>query len=216
MSASTTSVEAICNAALDRIGYPESIAQIREGTRHARVAIRLYNQTRDDMLRKEDWGFPRRDATLTLLKSAPAGGYVPGFTPWTPASNPPMPYLYEYAYPADCLMLRAIKPPQIFQPVFTAYPNVFEVANDAVPLVGQTVAPGRVILCYLPNAMATYCGQVVDMSQWDVGFIEALIDKMAAGLAPALARVAQSESETAKANEIVSEMRGIAAVGRQG
>jgi hypothetical protein len=216
MTAAMTSVEALCNAALDRIGFPESIGQMLEGTRQARIALRLYNQTRDDMLRKEDWGFPRGDATLTLLKSAPAGGYVPGITTWSAASNPPMPYLYEYAYPADCLMLRAIRPAQIFQPVFVAYPNVFDVANDSVPVVGQAVAPGRVILCYLDNAMATYCRQVVDMSQWDVGFVEALIDRLATALAPALARSSPGADEVKKIEAGMSEMRGVSAGGRQG
>ena len=216
MASSVNSPADLVNLTLARIGYKKRIGSLYDGSEAAVLALTLYAQTRDELLRQYDWDFAERQLVMTLLKSAPAGGYVPGITNWTPASNPPMPFLYEYAYPGDCLMMRAIRPALIFQPVFVSYPNVFDVANDSIPLVGQTVAPGRVILCYLPNAIGTYCGQVADMSQWDVGFVEAMIDRMAAGLAPALARVTQAGEVAEKGEGMAAERRGVAAVGRQG
>lgn len=182
MAASVQSPADIVNLALSRSGRTERVGNLYDGSEFAKRALSLYGQTRDALLRNADWGFPRRDVTLTLLKSAPGGGYVPGISPWNPAANPPRPYLYEYAYPSDCLILRALRAPDIFQPNFTPLPQNFEIANDAVPVTGQSNPPGRVILCYLGDALATYCGQVTDMTQWDVGFVEAMTNEIARAL----------------------------------
>lgn len=179
MVASLSSAGDIVNAALSRIGRPESIGNLFDGSEFAQQALNIFSTTRDALLREADWGFPRRDVVLTLLKSAPAGGYVPGVSDWNPGLNPSRPYFFEYAYPADCIMLRALKAPDIFQPNFSPYPQNFEIANDAVPVTGQPTAPGRVILCYQGDAIATYCGQVTDMTQWDISFVEALTNEMA-------------------------------------
>jgi hypothetical protein len=182
MVASVQSPADIVNLALSRAGRTERVGNLYDGSEFAKRALDTYGQTRDALLRNADWGFPRRDTALTLLKSAPAGGYVPGISTWNPALNPPRPYSYEYAYPTDCMLLRAIRPPSIWQPEFTPLPQVFEIANDAVPVNNQGGAPGRVILCYLGDAVATYCGQVTDMTQWDIGFVEAMANEMARAL----------------------------------
>jgi hypothetical protein len=179
MVASLQNPADIVNAALARIGRPESVGNLYDGSEFAQQALATYGQTRDALLREADWGFPRRDVALTVVKIAPPGGYIPGFSVWNPAANPPRPYLFEYQYPADCVMVRSIRPPDFFQPNFAPLPQNFEIANDAVPATGQTTSPGRVILCYLQGAIATYCGQVTDMTQWDIGFVEALINEMA-------------------------------------
>jgi hypothetical protein len=182
MVASVQSPADIVNLGLSRSGNSERVGNLYDGSEFSKRALSLYSQTRDALLREADWGFPRRDIELTLLKVAPAGGYVPGFTAWNPAANPPRPYQFEYAYPSDCLMLRALRPPTIFQPNFTPTPQNWEIANDAVAVAGQATAPGRVILCYLGDAIATYCGQVTDMTQWDVGFVEAVANEIARAL----------------------------------
>jgi hypothetical protein len=179
MVASISSPADIVNLSLSRSGRSERVGSLYDGSAFSKRALDLYAQTRDALLREADWGFPRRDTVLTLLKASPLGGYVPGVTPWDPAANPPRPYQFEYAYPSDCIILRALRAPDIFQPNFTPYPQNFEIANDATPVTGQTVPPGRVILCYLAFAIATYCGQVTDMSQWDIGFVEAMANEMA-------------------------------------
>jgi hypothetical protein len=179
MVASVNSPSDLVNVALSRSGRSERIGSMFEGSEFAKRALSVFSQTRDALLRNADWGFPRFDMVLELLKSAPPGGYVPGLTTWNPAANPPRPYLFEYAYPANCVMLRALRPPTIFQPNFTPYPQNFEISNDAVPLAGQQTPPGRVILCYLGDAIATYCAQVTDPTQWDVGFVEAMANEMA-------------------------------------
>jgi hypothetical protein len=104
----------------------------------------------------------------------------------------------------------------MFQPDFYPTPNVFEIGNDAVPVTGQTTAPGRVILCYLPNAVATYCGQILDMTQWDAGFVDAMIERIARGLAPALARAGQVGLENEKLEAAAAAASAGTALMRQG
>jgi hypothetical protein len=167
-----TSVEEVVNQALDRIGWTETVNNIYDGTRAARIALNLYVQTRDDLLREFDWGFAERTIAATLLKSAPDGGYVPGVTPWDPVTYPPLDARFEYAYPADCLKVRALKAAPIFVPNFDPQPHSFRIANDA------TYAPPRkVILCNVENAILVYTGQVTDPTTWEPNFTEALVPR---------------------------------------
>src|SRR6185312_7846569 len=100
------SPEDICNQSLLLAGRTKRIGDMYEGG-DAAVALELYAQLRDELLRDRDWDFSRRTASLTLLKGPPpAGGYNP-LQPWTTAYPAPG-YLYEYAYPNDCLSLQAI------------------------------------------------------------------------------------------------------------
>jgi hypothetical protein len=173
---SVGSPEEICNLALDAIGFPQAIASIYEGTEAARVALREYAQARDELLRESDWPFARQAVTLTLLKTAPVGGY--GLTPWSNA-YPPLPWIYEYAYPSDCLDVRSVRPVPIIIPNYQVFPNIFVVASDTA--TGQ-----KVLLTNLANATAVYTGQVTDMTQWEPLFVSALVDKLARKFAPAL------------------------------
>lgn len=215
MTASLQSPADIVNAALAGLKYPLRVGDLYDGTPAAKKALDIYAQARDALLRYSDWGFPRGDLTLTLLKSAPLTGYNPPVG-WNPVANPPLPYLYEYAYPADCLMLRSIRPTPIFLPEFVPRPYVFEIANDNVPISGQSAAPGRVILCYCANAIGTYCRQVTDMTQWDVGFVDALIRDLQARLGPALDEITPPEVEQEKIELTVAQGAAQRAVGRQG
>jgi hypothetical protein len=230
--ASIQSPEDIVNATLKLIGRTERVSTLYDGSAAAKIALDFYGQTRDALLRQSDWGFPRRDANLTLLKSAPPGGYNP-VNPWVPGQQPPPPYSFEYAYPDDCLMVRALRRPILFTPVFTPRPVVFEIANDLVaapllddngnplyaddgtPLVGDST-PARVILCYIPNAILTYCGGVTDPTTWDVGFTDAMIETMARKMAPAFARIGQGEAEAEKLEMAVAPSTAAMAVRRVG
>lgn len=167
----------LINAALVQIGYESLIGEMQDGSRAAQLALAIYGATRDDLLRgSEDWSFARRDVGLTLLKSAPAGGYL--LTPWT-NDYPPLPWLYEYAYPSDCLKVRSVRPTPIFVPNFDPQPYVFATPND-------TATQQKVICCNAPNAICTYAGQVTDPTQFEASFDQALIGALSVRLAPAL------------------------------
>src|SRR5438132_1334801 len=97
-----TTIEGLCNQALDDIKYPRHIGNIYEGTKAARVALDLWAQTRDAVFADVEPNWAIKNAVLTLNKQAPnivngTANYA-GIT-WDPALYPPVPWLYEYAYP---------------------------------------------------------------------------------------------------------------------
>src|ERR1700682_3544157 len=102
MASSLNSAADIVNAALTHIGWEQRVGSLYDGSAAAQLALNIYGQERDDLLRETNPGFAVRNIAMALLKSAPAGGYVQGVTPWNPATNPPVGWLFEYSYPADC------------------------------------------------------------------------------------------------------------------
>lgn len=180
MSLSATSPEDVVNLALVRIGFKGRITNMFSGSAAANSALAIYGQTRDELLRQNDWDFAEVTASLTLLKSAPAGGYIPGFTPWSTV-YPPLPWLFEYQKPADCLKVRAVKPVPLFLPVMDPQPHVFSVGYDST-----LAPPAQVIMCNVPDAVLTYTGQPTDPTTWEADFIEALAAALARRIAPNL------------------------------
>jgi hypothetical protein len=198
MTTSLTSPEAIVNAALVRIGYERRIGSMFEGSAASKAALDIYGETRDQLLRDQDFGFAERNASLTAVKQAPANGYPPG-VPWTSA-YPPQPYFYEYIYPSDALKIRAVKPQVALVPNFSPQPNVFTDANDPT-----LVPPSKVILCYVgPTMLVVYTGRVTDPTEWDSSFTEAMI----ASLADRLEAMLSSEKSTQQA-EAADELHEI-------
>ena len=178
MTSVITSPENIINLALVRVGREPYVQSIYEGSLAAKAALAIYGQTRDDLLRTQDWPFARRDVGLTLLKAAPPGGYVPP-TVWDATTNPPLPYSYEYAYPADALRIRSVRNADTFLVNYDPRDNLFTVSND------NNYSPAqKVILCDVgPTAVASYTGQILDPSTMDADFIEVLVAALATPLA---------------------------------
>ncbi len=204
MTAVFTSPEDIINDALVRIGVKLRIGSIYDGSAPAKVALDIYGQTRDQMLRDGDWGFARGDVTMTLLKSAPAGGYIT--VAWS-NTYPPLPYRYEYEYPDDCLKVRAIRAPQLFIPDFDPQPVVFDTPNDTIFHDPDPSTVEKVIVCNVQNAILTYTRQVTDPATWEASFTEAFCAQLGRRLAPALASLelakieaGDEQIETAAAN----------------
>lgn len=180
----------IVNLALGRIGYKGRIGSLYDGSMVAKKALDLFAPTRDALLREGDWHFAQRSATLTLLKSAPAGGYVPTVRDWNPATDPAPPWLYEYAYPDDCLKVRIVKTVPALMPNFDPRPNNFSESND------NAYSPAKkVILCNVATAMIEYTGQVTDPLTWDADFVEAFAAGLARRLAPGLANLEMAKAE---------------------
>lgn len=183
----------VVNAALVRIGYALFIGNLYDGSKAAQKALSIYGQTRDDLLRGNDWGFAQREVSLTILKTAPAGGYIPGITTWDPASYPQLGFRFEYAWPDDCLKVRALRPTPLFLPNFDPSPNVFSIAND------NTYTPGqRVILTDLENAVAVYTGQITNPLVMPPDFIESLIETLGERLATGLTSDTLAQQEAAE------------------
>lgn len=158
------SVESIVNQALDQIGHPRHIGNIWDGSPPARVALNLWAQTRDSLFVrfKPDWA--RKDSVLTLVKSAPgiAGGTAAyDLTPWSTA-YPPLPWLYEYDSPDDCLYPLQIKSKSFFLPVWRPRAIPFRHTSES-------------ILTNTPNAILTYIYPVLDPDTWESDFVDAMV-----------------------------------------
>jgi hypothetical protein len=201
---SVSSVVEVCNLALDRIGYPEAIGDIYEGTLAAQIALRDYAQTRDDQLRLLRPPFARRDVMLVLLKTAPPGGYV--LNPWTPAYPPP-PWIYEYAYPVDCLDLRAVRETPMVMPSFLPTAKLFTIANDA-----SLVPAAKVVLTNVASAIAVYTAQVVDMTTWEATFVEAMVAALGRRFGQALG----AGGDAVKGEAAEEQSTGAASMARRG
>lgn len=203
MTTSISSPADAVNAALVRIGHKRQIGSLRDGSEEAQLGIAIYGQTRDDLLRDGSWGFAQREIALTLLKSAPAGGYIPGFSPWDPTTNPPVAWRFEYGYPDDCLKLRGVRPTPIFVPNFDPGPYTSSIAND-----NYFTPPRRVILTNLENAIGMYTGRITDLSTMAVDFVEALIEALGERLATALSspQIAQVEAAEGRVDKTMAEM----------
>lgn len=169
----------LVNLALVRIGYKWLIGNIYDGSEPAQLALAVYGQTRDELLRKLTPGFAQREIALTLLKQAPDGGYVAN--PWS-TDFPQLPWTYEYAYNPDMIVVGSVRATPLFIPNFDPQPNNFAIAND-----NALDVPAKVILCDVPGAVATYTAQVTNPQLWEPQFIETLADELAKNLAPALA-----------------------------
>lgn len=183
------------NAALVRIGFRQQIGDLRDGSEAANHALNIFGQTRDDMLRSSDWDFAQGTIEMELQKEAPAAGYFPPNT-WNADDYPPLPWKFQYAYPGDCLKVRAVKPPPFFLPNFNPQPNRFSVINDA-----SDDASIRAIACNVPPpGIVIYTRRVTNPALWAVDFTEALIDELGARLAPALTGMqpAQMQAVTGK------------------
>lgn len=210
-------VEDIVNQGLRDGGVPWRIQDIYEGSEAARIALEVFGQTRDELLRMADWSFSRRVMPLVLLKGPPpVGGYNP-LQPWS-SIYPNYGFLFEYDYPDDCLDVRAIFNPPGLMPDLDPKPASWRVDNDPTPIVAGNppVATGpaaKVILTNRgPNAMMVYRARITDLGEWDTGFIAALNAKLgekfsgAAGAAIDAAREQRTEAiETA---QVAADVRG--------
>lgn len=191
-----------CNNALVRIGWKQSIGSLYDGSEAAKVLLDIYGQTRDFLLRLDDWGFAERQINAVLLKSAPPGGYIPPNT-WTPA-YPPQGWLFEYEYPTDCLKVRSMRIPSLFVPNFDPQPQAFTDYNDDTYVPSQ-----KTILTNAVDAILTYTGRITDPTTWNASFCEALAAALARRISPALAgpeaakmEAADEQVETASAEMI--------------
>ena len=175
----TYSLEDIVNQGLRRVGYKVVVGFIYEGSEAARVALDIYGQARDELLAGQDWDFARALAPLTLLKTAPVGGYN-AQVPWNAALHPPIPWVYEYAYPQGCINVRAVRPAPTLIPSYAPVARIFTLGND------PTQTEQRVVLTNQANAYAVFTAQVTDPNQWSSPFIEALVDSLGRRLAQGL------------------------------
>lgn len=190
-----TSVISVCNLALSETGQRITVSSIYppDGTAASLTLGLIYEPKTQALLRAANWDFARKQVVLTQLKAAVINGEVS-------ADPPPQPFLYEYAWPPDCLKARFIMQIAPTQPAgtpLTTAPNMIIpgfVPSTRVPFVvsSDVDANGnaiKVILTNMPNAQLVY---TADLSQfpdmWDDLFLTAETAMLAMYLTNALAR----------------------------
>lgn len=101
----------VCNRALALAGARATITALNDGSNEANNCNLIYAKVRDQILGMAPWNFTRKTAYLNLLKTQPGTpeSYTQNANQWTP-SFPPPGWLYEYAYPSDCVFMRFIVP----------------------------------------------------------------------------------------------------------
>jgi len=212
----STSPVDICNRALQAIGAQADVSSINpsDGSTEGNVCSILYTSRMQAISRAAHWNFARKERTLTLLKSAIVNGQL--------SSNPPpVPWLYEYSYPEDCLQARFIVPyfnPLAGQPAIpfttgqTPFPQYYTTAS--VPFVVVTdvdtnQSSYRVILTNQPQAILVYTADFTQIpSLWDPHFSIAAETYLAMWLVNSLARNKELWLDQAKlVQDIVGQAR---------
>lgn len=192
----SSSVVTLSNRALLSVGARAQISDLNEGSVEANAIRVLFIPTFESLARAARWGCLRKQATLSLIGAAMG-------TPENPDGVtlplPPVPWLYQYAYPSDCLAVRYIVPslpnasPTGVIPLTTASVS----AATWLPGGGQipftpaytTDADGNPIesvLCNATQAQAVYTVNQPNPIIWDSLFEAAFVGALAAYLVPAL------------------------------
>jgi hypothetical protein len=214
-----TSEVSICNRALQAISTRTQIASLTEASVEARNCNLIYADTRDEVLNMAHWNFAKKTAYLALLKSAPGvpGNTTSTATQWSTAFPAP-PWLFEYAYPTDCIQMRKIvqQDANVYSGIpitsngMQTYPYVvgpgsaFEVATD----IDSTGQQKTVVLTNQYLAIGVYTMRITDPNLFGSQFIEALVQALAAKLALALTGlVALANTKFQQANAIITQAR---------
>jgi hypothetical protein len=162
---------AVVNAALQFIASQVQITGFppTDNSAAAKAANVLYIPTVQVLLREIDPDFARFSAPLALVSPTITIG------PWA----------YCYTYPADCLRLRQVAPPQ------TGAGSLAD-PNDPQPIRANVAfsslsSTGRVILTNQQDAVANYTSSSVTESSWDSVFADAVVRRLANPLSMALA-----------------------------
>ena len=209
----------LCNLALDQIVAQTTITGLTPPSPPNNVAAevmsRIYQLQVDNVFRAAHWNCARKQDTLTLLKAAVG-------TPENPSGAlpaPPVPWLYEYAYPNDCLKVRFVIPmPNLpapgTAPIMTnvgvsSMPNV----NTSMPFVPavDTNAQGiqvRVLLTNAPRSQAVYTARLVNVDLWDPALQNACVGALAAwAAAPITGNVERQKLSIALASGLIKAAR---------
>jgi hypothetical protein len=211
----------ICNRALGRDFEPgRTISSLTESSEAAR-------QCNSDLRGHAGRGLCRwrpgtslsGRALLALLKSAPGtpSNASSTATQWS-ADFPAPPWLYEYAYPDQCLQMRTIIQqlpntyigvPFTSNPSAGVYPYIigpgafFESATD---LIDGT--PTNVLLTNQYLAIGRYTAQITNPLLFGPQFVEALVQALAAKLAMALTgKVSLANMKFQQANAVIGIAR---------
>lgn len=186
-----TSPVDVVNLALSEIGTQGTVSSINpsDGSAEGNAASLLYEPKIKALMRSANWGFCRKQLTLTLLRAAVIDGAVS-------SDPPPQPWLFEYAYPSDCLRAQYVVPivqndgisPPLTTGTVLANPwqssgaVKFQISS-AEDADGNII---KVILTNQENAVLVYTRYIENPDLWDPSFLSAATATLGAFFVPAL------------------------------
>lgn len=213
----------IANRSLSSIGTRSQIASLNEDSNEARQCNLLLEPLRDELLRMAPWNCATNFGNLALICAAPGTPENPtaGTLTWE-KGQPPPPWSYEYAYPADCLRPLWVVPqfttgfssgvpittavtggaPSFWQGPPVAFRVGIDQLTNGVPAVGGIDT--KVIWTNQEQAVLAYIKRVVDPNVWDPQFQQALVAVLGARLVFALTGdKVQANIKLREANEAI-------------
>lgn len=184
----------IINRALLSMGSQSQVSSINEGSPQANAAATLFTPTFESLARSAPWNCLRNQATLSLIAAAQG---TPENPDGTTLPLPPVPWLYSYAQPSDCLQVRYLVPslpsPTSGVPLFsvdtgapTWLPYGQQISYAVAYAVDANNNPINIILTNQSQAIAVYTVNQPNPQIWDSLFQQAMVASLAAFFVPAL------------------------------
>lgn len=210
MAGTISSPVDLCNLACSQVGARAVITSINpsDGSKAGDACSLLYQPTIDAFARAAHWNCNRFVSQLSLLKAA-AG--TPENPNGTTLPVPPLPYLYEYQLPPDCLKARFVVPaitPQPLNPPLTGgstfLPTGFPRGGGAPFVVSADLDPQgneiEVLMCNLGTANSgppqlVYTRRVVNVGLFDSLFVRGAASALATWLVNPLSASASMMSQ---------------------
>lgn len=174
-----TSAVAICNLALDAIGTRSTIASLNENSAEANCCARQYDTALDAVLSAAHWNFARKQISMSLLKDGTLN----------PPDSVPTPWVFEYAYPQDCILARYVMPLAVSQnTTFVGTPAVQYPITPPVRFIVSSDEdsngnPQNVILTNQADAILCYTFRCTNTALFDPQFTRAFANYLGALIA---------------------------------
>lgn len=193
---SSDNIISICNRSLLGIGARAKISSLSEGSTESDACSILFQPTFESLARSASWNCLRQQDSLSLIAAAQG---TPENLDGTTLPLPPVPWLYQYAYPSLGLDIRYLLPslpnstPAGTTPLTTAsntntpwIPMPYQVPFVVAYSTDSGGSPIMTILTNLTQAIAVYTVNQPNPGIWDSLFSQAMVSSLAAYLVPAL------------------------------
>ena len=191
---SSSSQISLANRALAAIGGRSSISSLDEGSVESNLISILYQPTYEQLARTAPWNCLRQQAALTMLAAANGTPENPNGT----SATPPVPWLYSYALPNDCLDVRFILEnvtastsstvPQtsVNNSAQTFLPNSDQIDFAVAYSTDSSGNPIQIILTNQEQAICVYTVNQPNPIIWDPLFEQAFVSALSVFLASGL------------------------------
>lgn len=213
------SILTVANRSLGSIGARSTIASLNESSQEAKQVNVFFQSTFESLARSAKWNCLKKQASLSLIASAPGTPTNPSglITPY-----PPNPWLYSYLVPSDSLFIRQLIPPRpVLQntggvPIFPTNNYVGSACGYGNRQIPYEVAYGAdssgnalpIINTNLGGALGIYTVNQPNPQFWDSLFQQAMVASLAAFLVPALSLdKALMQMQIGIANKLIEQAR---------